>query len=396
MAATAVDRGSKRKAPGWRRPFALFCAIELQKSGGATTMKDVAACWHALSPTHKEEYKQKSKEEHTAWQRDQKHKAFEAKVKVARPSCAINPSNAGGGSVPSADAHAVKFGIYTLVQGVPALGKGSYGQVFRVADPTGHVLAAKVFKDAAECSREVTAYRKIASARFNGMACPAHFLELIDCAATAPLAWIIFPIAEGGCLGKHMSEAVRGHHPRGRFPAAEAHLIIEQAWSALHFLHMYAGILHMDVKPNNMIWSRAHERLVVVDFSLVEPWPVPVGHEPHGVYCSLPYRPPEIMAKVKRTMLLGHVRPAIDWWALGCVVWELATGHARFSGEPADIDMHVNKFHNQPKGWLPQTLTDLLQREVLCLWLDPDPALRESAPDFVSFRHQRSHLPQRC
>ena len=102
------------------------------------------------------------------------------------------------------------------------------------------------------------------------------------------------------------------------------------------------------------------------------------------------------MAKVKRTMLLGHVRPAIDWWALGCVVWELATGHARFSGEPADIDIHVNKFHNQPKGWLPQTLTDLLQREVLCLWLDPDPALRESAPDFISFRHQRSHLPQRC
>ena len=384
----------------------MFCSVEIPLSGGTLTMKEVAARWAALSPTSKEEYRQKSKAEFAAFEASGfQAKGKEAKGKVAKPPIAINPSNetnTGGGSVPSAgsvpgssaDAHAVKFGIYTLVQGVPALGKGTYGQVFRVADPTGHVLAAKVFKDAVECSREVTAYRKIASARLHGTACPAHFLELMDFAATAPLSWIVFPIAEGGCLGKHMSEAARSH--RGRFPVAEAHEIMEQAWIALHFLHMVAGILHMDMKPNNMIWSRTHERLVVVDFSLVEPWPVPAGHEPHGVYCSLPYRPPEIMAKVKRTTLLAHVRPAIDLWALGCVVWELATGRARFSGEAADIDMHVLSFHNQQLGWLPQTLTDPLQREALCLWLDPNPGRRESAPDFARYRQPRSNQRHQC
>ena len=254
----------------------MFCSVEIPLSGGTLTMKEVAARWAALSPTCKEDYRQKSKAEFAALEAfGFQAQGKEAKGKVAKPPIAIHPSNetnTGGGSVPSAgsvpgssaDAHAVKFGIYTLVQGVPALGKGSYGQVFRVADPTGHVLAAKVFKDAVECSREVTAYRKIASARLHGTACPAHFLELMDFAATALLSWIVFPIAEGGCLGKHMSEAARSH--RGRFPVAEAHEIMEQAWIALHFLHMVAGILHMGMKPNNMVWSRAHERLVVVDF----------------------------------------------------------------------------------------------------------------------------------
>ena len=133
-----------------------------------------------------------------------------------------------------------------------------------------------------------------------------------------------------------------------------------QAWTALRWFHSAAELLHLDMKPNNMIWSRVHQRLSIVDFSLVEPWPVPAGHEPHGVYCTLPYRAPEIIVKVKRTALPALVRPALDWWALGCAAWELAAGHARFSGGQDDINCHVAKWNSQlePQGWLPQRLAN--------------------------------------
>ena len=128
--------------------------------------------------------------------------------------------------------------------------------------------------------------------------------------------------------------------------------IARQAFDAFSWLHGSVGVLHMGVKPGNLLWPRTTSRLVVIDFSLVEPWPVLAGQDPHGVHCTGPFRPPELSLKVHRTLLTGLVRPAVDWLSMGCIVWLLRVGQMRISGSSEDYEKHRLQYR-YPEQWLP-------------------------------------------
>ncbi|WP_242885583.1 protein kinase domain-containing protein [Actinomadura litoris] len=108
----------------------------------------------------------------------------------------------------------------------------------------------------------------------------------------------------------------------GARPPAEAAEIAAQLAAGLSALHR-AGIVHRDLKPENvLVLGTAPLRLAIADFGLSKVLDQSV------VFASssrtLAYAAPESLS--------GQVSPARDWWSLGMIVRELATGRAPFLG----------------------------------------------------------------
>ncbi|GAB2812785.1 hypothetical protein GCM10022221_08050 [Actinocorallia aurea] len=96
-------------------------------------------------------------------------------------------------------------------------------------------------------------------------------------------------------------------------------VVAGQLAEGLRVLHE-AGIVHRDLKPENVL-VRGSE-LVITDFGLSRVL------EQSVVFASssrtLAYAAPESLS--------GQVSPARDWWSLGMIVREIATGRAPFDG----------------------------------------------------------------
>lgn len=88
------------------------------------------------------------------------------------------------------------------------------------------------------------------------------------------------------------------------------------------------GWLHLDVKPGNILFDVDARRCQLIDFSLAERFPV-TSEQAAGLastYMTPGYRPPEIQA-VNPAKHLQHVlRPAVDVWSLGAVLYEAEAG----------------------------------------------------------------------
>ena len=223
---------------------------------------------------------------------------------------------------------AIQFGEFGVVSGRAPLGRGGYGQTLEVRDSSGQSLAMKLFDEPGELSIEVTAYdtiqRAIRRELLAGRNGPAHgmFLHVCGQCAVPPLTYCVLPLVPGTDLWEQMKAR--------RISREEAGAIIWNAWIALNFLHRVVGMLHLDVKPMNMMWHQ--EKFVLLDFSLWERWPVPADCPIRGVYCTSGFRAPEIsalrrMSQEERRMTLG---PAVDLWSLGCTAACLAWA----SGDP--------------------------------------------------------------
>ena len=104
--------------------------------------------------------------------------------------------------------------------------------------------------------------------------------------------------------------------------------------SALTHLHKNVGFLHLDVKPQNVLWDPAAQHAQLIDFSLSLPWPIPeclkVEQSP---VCTSGYVPPEIINHTAPTKKC--ICPAVDAWSLGVTVWEAATARRLFSSRAA-------------------------------------------------------------
>ena len=177
---------------------------------------------------------------------------------------------------------AVKFGNYTVVQGQSFTGEGSYGQAVEVTDSSGHRRIMKLFRHQDQCFTEIRAYERISQTRStlsSEAACP--FLEMLGSWTVLALMWIALPKVPGGDVWSQLKDRV--------FQPEETVAIMHAAWCGLDFLHNSAKMLHLDIKPANMLWT--HERLVIIDFSLWEPWPVPAERKCHSIYCTDGFRP---------------------------------------------------------------------------------------------------------
>ncbi|ESU40214.1 Variant-specific surface protein [Giardia duodenalis] len=118
--------------------------------------------------------------------------------------------------------------------------------------------------------------------------------------------------------------------------------IVRQITSALAYLHgihgvdasgdLYQGVVHRDLKPDNVLISEDGSRLVLADFGLCKD-ALRSGTTLAG---TKPYMAPEVFIHHKTS-------PASNVWALGVIIYELATlKRPNFLGDKEPKDVFIN------------------------------------------------------
>ena len=105
------------------------------------------------------------------------------------------------------------------------------------------------------------------------------------------------------------------------FDKTKLQIIFRQVSEALSFIHGI-GIIHCDIKPENILWTDSRKLSIkVIDFGCS----CFVGKTMFKYIQSRYYRAPEVILGIPYNQ-------AIDVWSLGCMMAELATGEVLFPG----------------------------------------------------------------
>jgi protein kinase A len=128
---------------------------------------------------------------------------------------------------------------------------------------------------------------------------------------------LVMDLAAGGEFFSHLRAAGRLPEDAARFYAAEAALALE---------HLHArNVAYRDLKPENLLLdSDGHLKLADFGFAKV----LPPGRRTYTLCGTPDYLAPEVILNK------GHGR-AVDWWALGVLVYEMLCGYPPFGGEDA-------------------------------------------------------------
>ena len=257
---------------------------------------------------------------------------------------------------------------------VSALGAGGMGEVYRARDTRlGRDVAIKVLPQHLTASDGARARFEREARLVSGLSHP-NIGALFDIGREGSTDYLVMELVEGETLAERIL--------RGPMPTAEVLRIGAQIADALEAAHR-TGVVHRDLKPSNIMLARSGAKLM--DFGLARGGnPLRVGsssgpaltHAPTvagalttegSLIGTFQYMAPE--------QLEGHEADArCDLWALGCVLYEMATGKRAFDG-PSQASLISAIMKEEPRSMLqiaamtPAHL-DLAVRA--CLAKDPD------------------------
>ncbi len=129
--------------------------------------------------------------------------------------------------------------------------------------------------------------------------------------------FLVMELVEGGTLRELLAE-------RGPMPPHAVAAVLRPVLGGLAAAHR-AGLVHRDVKPENVLISEAGE-VKIVDFGLVRAVAEAGSTSTSVILGTVAYLSPE---QVKD----GNASPRSDVYAVGIVAYELLTGQTPFSGD---------------------------------------------------------------
>jgi hypothetical protein len=208
-----------------------------------------------------------------------------------------------------------------LLHPTAILGTGGFGTVFLAEDAAGETVAIKV-----SVPRPGMEALFVPMGEEEGRkACQLTDVPEIAAgiawwfASQAPVFFLVSRYVHGENL-----QTYRTRHP-GRIPEARLCAWTRQLMQGLLAMHQ-RGLVHRDVKPENILWERATDRVYLTDLGIAK-------YSTQGTLEALrstgtyPYAPLEQM--------LGHATAKSDQYALGIVLFELATGTRALPPRPA-------------------------------------------------------------
>lgn len=172
-----------------------------------------------------------------------------------------------------------------------------------------------------------------------------------DVAVVDGQPWIVMELVQGRSLGSVLQE--------GTLDAREAARVGLAVLGALEAAHA-AGILHRDVKPDNILLGR-HDRIVLTDFGIAQIEGETNLTDTGGFVGSPEYIAPE-------RVLGQRPGPASDLWSLGVVLYAATEGVSPFrrSNTPATLQSVLNATPAPPaaaRGPLAEVINGLLQKD---------------------------------
>ncbi|MBE0594385.1 MAG: protein kinase, partial [Gemmatimonadales bacterium] len=241
------------------------------------------------------------------------------------------------------------------------LGSGGMATVYLAHDlKHDRKVAIKVLRP--ELAAAVGAGRFLREIRIEARLQHPHILTLIDSGEADGLLYYVMPYVEGVSL--------RGKLARdGRFPIPEVVRLLREIVGALAHAHEQ-GIVHRDVKPDNVLLSGEHHA-VVTDFGVAKALGEVVGRQ-DATTVGLALGTPAYMAP-EQAMADPNVDHRADLYALGVVAYEMLTGAPPFAGvtPQATLAAHLTETPDPvavKRPDVPDGLADLVMR---CLEKDP-------------------------
>ena len=227
------------------------------------------------------------------------------------------------------------------------LGTGAFADVYKATDQTlDRTVALKVLKPTLIADGEAFS-RFVREAKITANLFNPHTATVLDLGEADGHYFLAMRYVDGRSLEKILA-AGRG------LSWDEALKITEQIGGALDFAHK-KGLVHRDVKPQNILISNDEEGAVLTDFGLVRAMATS-GMTTTGSFLGTPaYMAPEIWEGKDATA-------ATDQYALACVLVEMLTGKVLFDGKtpPAVMAKHFQTPSLPPD--LPEHVVIALQR----------------------------------
>ncbi|MGH7725787.1 MAG: protein kinase domain-containing protein [Candidatus Eiseniibacteriota bacterium] len=223
-------------------------------------------------------------------------------------------------------AEGTRLGPYQILA---PLGAGGMGEVYRAHDSRlGRDVAIKVLPQHLATTPEVRA-RFEREARTISQLNHPHICTLYDVGHQNGTDYLVMELLEGETLADRLQ--------KGPLPIGEIASLGRQIAEALHRAHR-AGVVHRDLKPGNVMLTKGGAKLM--DFGLARPAGLAAAPDGRSQSPTMS-RPLTAEGTIVGTFqymapeqLEGKETDArTDVWALGCVLYEMATGAPAFAGE---------------------------------------------------------------
>ncbi|MBK9090048.1 MAG: serine/threonine protein kinase [Holophagales bacterium] len=230
------------------------------------------------------------------------------------------------------------FGSYQVLE---ELGRGGMGRVFRARHVTLErevalkLLAEQFSEDEFYVQRFLKEAR--AAARLNH----PGIVQIYDFGQVGPHWYLAMELVEGRSLAHFLKTW-------GRFSEQNAIVLARQTLAALGVAHA-AGIVHRDIKPDNVILGKKGV-VKLVDLGLAKRIDDP-GASSTGFAAGTPYyiSPEQIEGR-------ADVDGRADLYSLGATLFQLVTGQVPFPGSSSAVIMsrHLNERAPDPRTFTPE------------------------------------------
>ncbi len=257
------------------------------------------------------------------------------------------------------------------------LGAGGMGEVFRARDTRlGREVAVKVLPQHLSTNPEVRVRFEREAKTVSSLNHP-HICTLHDVGREGDTDYLVMELVEGETLAQRLE--------KGALPAADVLKLGGQIADALDRAHR-AGVIHRDLKPGNVMLTKSGAKLM--DFGLARATGMAGPASGSGVTQATLTQSPTVAAPLTAEgtivgtfqymapeQLEGKEADArSDLWALGCVLYEMATGRRAFEGKSqASLIAAILKEQPRPLAELAPMMPPALDRAVKqCLAKDPD------------------------
>ena len=260
------------------------------------------------------------------------------------------------------------------------IGAGGMGEVYRAHDTRlGRDVAIKVLSSHVAATPEVCA-RFQREARTISQLNHPHICTLHDVGRHEGMDYLVMELLDGETLADRLE--------KGPLPVADVLSLGAEIAEALDVAHR-RGIIHRDLKPGNVMLTKAGVKLM--DFGLARPSAIAPAS---GAGADSPTMSRPLTAEGTIVGTFQYMAPEqlegreadarSDIWALGCVLYEMATGKLAFEGtSQASLIAAIMEHEPRPMADLqpltPPSLDHLLRQ---CLAKDAD-ARWQSARDVM-------------
>jgi cyclin-dependent kinase-like len=242
--------------------------------------------------------------------------------------------------------------MHSKYEVIGIVGEGAYGVVYKCKNKdNGEFVAIKKFKEVEDELVKKTMTREL---RVLQMLKHDNIVEYKEAFKRKGNLFLVFEYVD-----KNLLELLQ-EHPKGLDPSV-IKKVIYQLCKAIKYLHEL-NIVHRDIKPENLLVD-ANLKLKLCDFGFART--IKKNTEKLTDYVATRwYRSPELL------ITSGYYGPEVDYWAIGCIMGELADGDPLFPGDN-EVDQLI--VIQKVLGKLPEHQYELFQG---------NPGLKGKMPDF--------------